>query len=195
MVHQLQLVCMVCPFQLLHVPANCSYSVRGNEICWLEFVFLTHYRAGATFSSCRNAYCEITLLRQTVFVLTGIQMNRECRRLTTAQWKRRRGIEGSTGRPTRPAVSSTSASVSSHYCACDQPTNLRRPTASVSSCYTAHNHLVLLQDRYQLYLIICKFLLNRTWPYYCLWEQMGYTRNCVCPTPKSFWSVRGFSLL
>lgn len=148
MVHQLQLFCMICPFQLVHVPASCSYSVRRNEICWLEFVFLTHYTAGVTLFSCRNAYCEITVFRQPVFVLTGILMSRECRRLTTGRWKRRRGIELSTGRPTRPAVSSTSASVSSHYCACDQPTNLRRTTLSVSFCYTAHNHLVLLQDRY-----------------------------------------------
>lgn len=146
--HQLQLYCMICPFQLVHVPVNCNYSVRRNEICWLKFVFLTHHRAGPLCSPCRIAYCEVTVFRQPVFVLTGIRMNREYRRLTTGRWKRRRGIEGSTGRPTRPAVNSTSASVSSQYCACDQPANLTRPTASVSSCYTAHKHLVHLQDRH-----------------------------------------------
>jgi hypothetical protein len=83
-------------------------------------------------------------------------MNREYRRPTTGRWKRRWGIEDSTGRLTRSAVSCTSASVSSHYRACYEMGNLKRPPESTTSCHIAHNRLVHVRDALtQLHRSIC----------------------------------------
>jgi hypothetical protein len=97
---QLKQVCipgrwLIGPFELVH---SAFHLVIGVPKTLDSTVRIIH---SVACSPLRIEHCPINVERFS----TGIPMNQGYRRLTTEQWRRRRDIEDSAGRLTRPAVS------------------------------------------------------------------------------------------